>query len=90
MANGTSKILGLVNFSCDLEVSSIVHLFRSRSVTCLVSVSDFQTTVSVSRILPFVTPKCCQIGNTGAPDNFQSTGVRRFFLTQQLSVGSES
>ena len=59
MANGTSKILDLVNFSSDveistafaksLEVSFIVHLFRSRSLVCLVSVSDFQTMVSASQ-----------------------------------------
>lgn len=65
----TSKILGLINFSCDLkiliafaknlEVSFIVHLFRSWSPACLVSVLDFQTCVSAScecGILPFATP----------------------------------
>ena len=57
--NGTSRILGLVNFSSDLEISTafakslevsfIVHLLRSRSLACLVSVSDIQTAVSASR-----------------------------------------
>ena len=62
MANGTSKILGLVNFSCNFEISTafvkslkvsfVVHLFQSRSLTCLVSVSDFQTRVSASQRVP--------------------------------------
>ena len=64
VANGTSKILGLVTFSSDLKISTafekslkvlfIMHILRSRSPTWLVSVSDFQTRVSASwRILGF-------------------------------------
>ena len=59
VAKGTSKILGLVNVSSDLEISTafakslevsfVEYLFRSRILTCFVSVSDFQTRVSASR-----------------------------------------
>ena len=61
VVNGTSKILGLVNFSTDLKISTafvkrvevvIVYLFWSQSLSCLISVSDF----SESWILPFTTP----------------------------------
>jgi len=66
VANDTSKILGLANFSSDLEISTafakslevsfILHLFRCRSLACFGLGLGFSNRgLGEYRILPFVT-----------------------------------
>ena len=77
VAKGTSKILGLVNVSSDLEISTafakslevsfVEYLFRSRILTCFVSVSDFQTRVSASRRVSDFTIRHPSLALTAVP-----------------------
>jgi len=66
LANATSKILGLANFSSDLEISTafakslevsfILHLFRCRSLACFgLGLGFSNRDLGGYRILPFVT-----------------------------------
>ena len=63
VANGTSKILDLANVLSDLEISTafakslevsfIVHLFRSRSLACLVGLGFSNKGLGISASLGF-------------------------------------